>query len=629
MSAPTPAPGDESPREGYYPDPSIPGYVRYWNGASWVPGTSRPAPQQGEPMPASPAGRQHRPQQPDSPVPSASSVPSDPSVPAAAAAETPMEETGPVFLDEEPQAGNRPEPATAWQADASRQAGFGGEPDRRVSWGAQSQPGAAPLPTGQGEPDGQADSGPPSGPMSLPGSGTSASAASGASGAGPGPVAGQEPRMPTAPVPVGRTPADDPSAERLPDDRVPASRAPVDPVPVDPVSADPRQPASRAPADGALPGMRGGDDQTPENTVTLRAVDRGNRPSASRTPGQPAENGTMAIRPPSPGPGAPGPAHRPPSTGPGPVPAQGPVSVPAAPANPNPNPIRSPAVPGPASATAPAADPAVPANPGPGGAGTPWAQAHGSAQSAPAAPQQPQAQQPQPQQLQAQQPQHPQQPQSPLQPPSHLQQPRLPHQAQQSHPHPQLGAAGGQQPDQPVTPWKPPVDDPFQQLARAQASARPAGLGKRFVARLVDTVVLGALVGAIGFPLVSRALDHIDAKIDAARTSGRTVTVWLVDPTTAGLFGAVLGAFLVLGVLLEALPTAKWGRTLGKKLCGLEVRDIESHGSPSFGAALRRWLVYGVLGLLVIGVANVLWCLFDRPWRQCWHDKAAHTFVAG
>ncbi|MEV7526791.1 DUF2510 domain-containing protein, partial [Streptomyces sp. NPDC091371] len=30
-------------REGYYPDPSIPGFVRYWNGLSWVPGTSRPA----------------------------------------------------------------------------------------------------------------------------------------------------------------------------------------------------------------------------------------------------------------------------------------------------------------------------------------------------------------------------------------------------------------------------------------------------------------------------------------------------------------------------------------------------------------------------------------------------------
>ncbi|WP_398660804.1 DUF2510 domain-containing protein [Streptomyces misionensis] len=50
MSAPTPAPGDDRPREGYYPDPSIPGYVRYWNGTAWVPGTSRPAPKDGEPL---------------------------------------------------------------------------------------------------------------------------------------------------------------------------------------------------------------------------------------------------------------------------------------------------------------------------------------------------------------------------------------------------------------------------------------------------------------------------------------------------------------------------------------------------------------------------------------------------
>ncbi|MBE9498810.1 DUF2510 domain-containing protein [Streptomyces sp. GKU 257-1] len=42
------------PRAGYYPDPSIPGYIRYWNGSSWVPGTSRPEPREGEPMPAPP-----------------------------------------------------------------------------------------------------------------------------------------------------------------------------------------------------------------------------------------------------------------------------------------------------------------------------------------------------------------------------------------------------------------------------------------------------------------------------------------------------------------------------------------------------------------------------------------------
>ncbi|MDW8810974.1 DUF2510 domain-containing protein, partial [Streptomyces scabiei] len=126
MSAPTPAPGDDRPREGYYPDPSIPGYVRYWNGAAWVPGTSRPAPSDGRPI-APP---------PDS---GSSGV---------------VEETGPHFFDEDPAAdgeqgrpvsdnalhGSRPEPASAWGADRSRQTGFGGDKDRRVSWGSASVP---------------------------------------------------------------------------------------------------------------------------------------------------------------------------------------------------------------------------------------------------------------------------------------------------------------------------------------------------------------------------------------------------------------------------------------------------------------------------------------------------------
>ncbi|WP_198533275.1 RDD family protein, partial [Streptomyces sp. AcH 505] len=180
----------------------------------------------------------------------------------------------------------------------------------------------------------------------------------------------------------------------------------------------------------------------------------------------------------------------------------------------------------------------------------------------------------------------------------------------------------------PVVPWKPPAADPFLQMAQAQAASRPAGLGKRFLARLIDTVVLGAIVGAVAVPLAAKAKTHVDEKIDAARQTGRTVTVWLLDGTTGGYLGALVGALLVVGILYEALPTGKWGRTLGKKLCGLRVCGIESHEAPGFGAALRRWLVYSVLGVLVVGVFNVLWCLFDRPWRQCWHDKAARTFVA-
>lgn len=138
MSAPTPAPGDDRPRDGYYPDPSIPGYVRYWNGAAWVPGTSRPAPSDGEPL-AAPAGVTPAPAPAPTPAPAPASV----------------EETGPIFLDEEPERYSdepaAPEPATAWQADASRQTGFGGEQDRRVSWGADPR---VPAPQQQERADG-------------------------------------------------------------------------------------------------------------------------------------------------------------------------------------------------------------------------------------------------------------------------------------------------------------------------------------------------------------------------------------------------------------------------------------------------------------------------------------------
>lgn len=310
---------------------------------------------------------------------------------------------------------------------------------------------------------------------------------------------------------------------------------------------------------------------------------------------------------------APRPDPVPPNTGT----PQGPQGLPAAPAQPHPVPAPAPARQearqGPVQVPAPAAP--TPLTPGPGGGSASWAQ------------QVHQLAQPEQQQQQHQQP-HQQQQQSAPQPLHHP-----PHQHQQP-PFAQSGAGAGAGtaagPDQPVVPWKPPAaDDPFQQLVRAQAAARPAGLGKRFAARLVDNLVLGTVVGAVAIPLGTQAMDHIDRKITAAKQTGETVTVWLLDSTTGTLLGALIAAFLVLGFLLEALPTAKWGRTLGKKVFGLDVRDIESHDAPSLGAALRRWLVYGVLGLLVIGVANVLWCLFDRPWRQCWHDKAARTFVAG
>ncbi|MFC5801568.1 RDD family protein [Streptomyces formicae] len=502
MSAPTPATGDGSPTAGFYPDPSIPGYVRYWNGVAWVPGTSRPAPKDGEAMPSPPHSAAAH---------SAAAATAGPSVPAPSA--PPVEETGPVFLDEDldPSGGPRPEPATAWQADASRQSGFGGDHDQRVSWGAASAASAAAAapsasPSGSASGSGEA-SGLPSAPAPAEGWGRDSRPDPRAGGAAAGGSSGVR--------------FDRPSGRTAPDPR----SAGDDAAPVDPTG-------------GALPGVRSvGGERKPatDGTMAIRSLS----PRASKSQAQAQAHAQPQAQ-----------AHAQPQ-------AQAQAQAPAA---------------APAQAQQQvSAQQQPPLSAGVGGGAASWAQqVHRLAQG-------------------------------------------------QAEP----------QPQQPVMPWKPPVDDPFLQVAQAQAASRPAGLGKRFVARLIDTVVLGAIAGAASSPFVSHALTHIDEKIQAAKMSGETVTVWLLDATTITQFGIALAVLLLLGVVYEALPTAKWGRTLGKKLLGLEVRDIESHEPPGFAAALRRWLVHGVLGVLAIGVVNVLWCLFDHPWRQCWHDKAARTFVAG
>ncbi|MFF3496617.1 RDD family protein [Streptomyces sp. NPDC002795] len=474
MSAPTPAPGDDRPREGYYPDPSIPGYVRYWNGAAWVPGTSRPAPSDGTSLPVRPGAGA-------APAPTSVSEP------------PPAEETGPVFLDEEPSvrtemgpsehaapAPAAPEPASAWQANTARQTGFGAEQAHRVSWG--SEPGAE-----------------------TP-----------------------EQASPEASAPPERT----------------------------------------------------------DGTVKLRAMQQ---PGA----GQPAPaDGTMAFR--------------------------------ALPKQDGQSGQSGAATPGQSQAQARAG-----LNPQP-------------APQAPAAPAQPNVPQQQPQQHQPQQPQQ-QQHHQPPQAQAHLQSPMTqgpgggsPSWPQQVH---QLAGQGqapmqGQapapaaDPNGPVAPFKPVASDPFLAAAQAAAAARPAGLGKRFAARLIDSVVVGGITAIAAVPLGTKAADHINGKIDEAKESGRQVTVWLLDGTTGTYLGIVLAVLLVVGTLYEALPTSKWGHTLGKKLLGLTVRDIEEHEAPTFVSALKRWLAYSVPGLLGVGVLGVLWGAFDRPWRQCLHDKVARTFVA-
>ncbi|MFJ6832151.1 RDD family protein [Streptomyces sp. NPDC091209] len=567
MSAPTPAPGDDRPREGYYPDPSIPGYVRYWNGAAWVPGTSRPAPSGGEALAPPPGVRPARVPAP-APSPEFTDARGRGVTPAA-------EETGPHFFDEDPQPrpatraesqhGSRPEPAAAWGADRSQQSGFGSDQDRRVSWGAPQasdprDPRAAGSADAVIQPDGAAAR--TDGTTTIPpaDSGIPRPPATGGSVVF---------RRPTGPVP----PKGPESAEGA------GGTGGVDGTGRTGDASSRGADGRRGPgaAAGAGPSGAGHSTVTPGTPDLVPAEDdRAFRAPSPRTERQSGARGGSAgpAAAASAAPAASGPSGAPTASG---TSSGGGFGTGQAARNAAAEAAQSAAAQAAARASAAQAAPTVPQQPGDG---APMASGAGGGQ---------------------------------------------PSWAQQVH---QLAGDPAEE-GQRVPQWKPPVEDVFQAAARRQSEGRPAGLGRRLAARLVDTVVLAGVTAAAAVPLGTRAVDHINEKIDAARLSGEKVTVWLLDGTTVSCLGAVLAVLLLFGVLYEVLPTAKWGRTPGKKLFDVEVRDIEGHEPPTFGRALGRWLVLSVPCLLLVGFVGVLWCLFDKPWSQCWHDKAAHTFVAG
>ncbi|MFD7787321.1 RDD family protein [Streptomyces nojiriensis] len=487
----SPGDGEHAAREGYYPDPSIPGYIRYWNGAAWVPGTSRPAPAPDPAAQATPVA---------APAPAAT-----PAAPAARGGHRPRaDETGPVFLDETSMTEALPEPAPApvhalapepavWQADRAHQAGFGGPRDHRVSWGSTPDPEPAAQSVPQPEPEAEPE---------------------------------PEPSPRSAGISLART------ASARPPEQASAGILSVR----SPVAAAP------APAWPDAPGAGGSGGSGLTSSWPEAVVD------------------------------APAPA-------PTPAPAPAPAPVPA-PSRPRP---ATPAADRPEVwAPRPAGvRPKITTRPEEPAPAEPQAQAQPKAQPRPQPQPRPQSQSPEPRGSEADRP-----------------------------------GGSGSRPAAARTPR-----EVFERMA--ERAVRPAGLPRRAVARALDSLVYAAVAVAVARPLLPEAAAHVEAKVDAARASGRTTTVWLLDGTIAGLLGLVLGAVLLFGILYEVLPTARWGRTPGKKLLGVRVLATATLRPPTFGAALRRWLVYAVLGL-----PGSLWCLVDRPRRQAWHDKAARTYVA-
>jgi uncharacterized RDD family membrane protein YckC len=162
----------------------------------------------------------------------------------------------------------------------------------------------------------------------------------------------------------------------------------------------------------------------------------------------------------------------------------------------------------------------------------------------------------------------------------------------------------------------------------APGGAPLAEFWERLVAYLLDRLIIIAVllipVGIGAFILFRRLFDQMNV---AAQTN--------TEPDLTGfllgylLFIACASALQLLATFCyEVLYQSRTGQTVGKRVMKIRVERVD--GEPlTVAAALRRWLVQDPVALVVpfFGWLDGLWQLWDKPFRQCLHDKVAKTVV--
>ncbi|MDT0269098.1 RDD family protein [Streptomyces sp. DSM 44915] len=84
----------------------------------------------------------------------------------------------------------------------------------------------------------------------------------------------------------------------------------------------------------------------------------------------------------------------------------------------------------------------------------------------------------------------------------------------------------------------------------------------------------------------------------------------------------------VLVLVYSPLCTARWGGSPGKLLRGARVADVPKGENLPYPRALGRHLTHWVLACVpILNWVNYLFPLWDKPLRQCLHDKAVGTVV--
>ncbi|QNP72440.1 RDD family protein [Streptomyces roseirectus] len=182
------------------------------------------------------------------------------------------------------------------------------------------------------------------------------------------------------------------------------------------------------------------------------------------------------------------------------------------------------------------------------------------------------------------------------------------------------GSPYGNQPPsygQPAYPGGPYGNDPYG--GAPQGNDPLAGMpplapsGKRTLARIIDMILVGVVVGLLTWAFRVNEYDMSGDDVDYGKSFWQSLVA------------------AVLYIAYDTVLTARTGQTLGKRWLGMRVANLENGSNPSTQTALARaavlWVPFAFCCACLWTAISGGWSFFDRPYKQGLHDKAAKTVV--
>lgn len=170
-----------------------------------------------------------------------------------------------------------------------------------------------------------------------------------------------------------------------------------------------------------------------------------------------------------------------------------------------------------------------------------------------------------------------------------------------------------------------------------------ATMGHRFLARLIDGAIIGAIYtviivagvgGAIGLTSdTSSSLEDCGTYLDPGYDACVDQNIADAASGVGAMFTAMFTAILLISLvtlIYEWLMIAVKGATFGKMALGLRVVKETDGQVPGVGGGFIRYII-PVVGAFLCGIGQLLVYLspfFDNSGKlQGWHDRAAGTVV--